>query len=426
LSGGAFGIHTYLSRYSEKVAGYYLAAVVGLCILAAVRSVLVRQSAMRWPVWTLLALGLLPFAHYIAVVSTSGIQPGIYSYLYKFAPYMTGLYWASVARTMGLRPLALAVKTYAAVVSIRQIAVFLLPGSLGAHSLNAVYDDTYVYSYVGSLPRVFGPGAMLMALAILLYVGDWSRRQLGPAGYVGLAMASAASLTTLTRGTNLLLVAMVTASIFLPIKIRQRRGVSQTFKTIAGIICLFVIVSGLYLAGSGRLEDLLPGAGDRVTADTTTFNWRYAQFERAFVRSDAWRQNWLFGVGPETFIQNDSNDSHYTVNELHYSYASVLWTFGATGLGLLLGSLFGAARYGWDIAQRSPRGLEWYLGVWMFIIAGVYTPTFTENSAALGLTICTAAIMGSVRSVRRGRSARGTPRSVESGCHAPVVAGARQ
>jgi len=307
---------------------------------------------------------------------------------------------------MGLRPLALAVKTYAAVVSIRQIAVFLLPGSLGAHSLNAVYDDTYVYSYVGSLPRVFGPGAMLMALAILLYVGDWSRRQLGPAGYVGLAVTI--------------------ASIFLPIKIRQRRGVSQTFKTIAGIICLFVIVSGLYLAGSGRLEDLLPGAGDRVTADTTTFNWRYAQFERAFVRSDAWRQNWLFGVGPETFIQNDSNDSHYTVNELHYSYASVLWTFGATGLGLLLGSLFGAARYGWDIAQRSPRGLEWYLGVWMFIIAGVYTPTFTENSAALGLTICTAAIMGSVRSVRRGRSARGTPRSVESGCHAPVVAGARQ
>ena len=422
-SGGAFGIHTYLLRYSDTAAGWYLALVIGLSIVVAAHTLLLRRNALKWPIWTLLLFGLLPFVHFLIVFARSGSQPGIFGYLYIFAPYLTGVYWASQVRKRSLKTLTMSVKVYAAVVSIRQIAVFMFPEKLGLPTPNAVYDATYVYSYVGSLPRVFGPGVMIIALAVLLYLGDWSRRQLTPVGRVGLGVAVLASATTFTRGTNLVLIAMAIMSILLPVKSRQRRRVPQVLKTIVGYACLAGTVVIMVSANSGYLQELLPGAGDRVTLDTATFDWRSAQVARAFTQSDAWWQNWLFGVGPAVFIQNDTNDVHSTVNELHYSYASVLWTFGALGLALLLGSLFGLAIYGWNVALGSPAGLEWYLGAWMFMIVGVYTPTFTETSSALGLTVCAAAIVGSIGSVRGGTDRRALGRSLKRiGIHQHVIA----
>jgi hypothetical protein len=400
ISGGAFGIHTFLLSYSEAVAGWYLAGVVVLSILASAQTLLLSRTTLKWPIWTLLIFGLLPFVHFVAIVAQGGSQRGSFAYLYTFAPYLTGVYWASKVRRNGLGVVTFAVKAYAAVVGIRQIAAFLVLTSAGLPAPNAVYDATYVYSYVGSLPRVFGPGIMIIALAVLLYLDDWSRRELSPGGRVGLGVAVMASATTFTRGTNLVLIAMAIASLFLPLRAGHRRRMPQTLKTLAGVVCLVAIVLTVYLANSGYWRELLPDAGDRVTLDTATFDWRSAQLDRAFIASEAWRQNWLFGVGPSTFIQNDTNDVHSTVNELHYSYASVLWTFGAVGLVCLLASLLDLVVLGRNLIGRSSVTLGWYLGIWMSLIVGIYTPTFTEPTAALELTVCAAALVGSMAGIR--------------------------
>jgi len=336
--------------------------------------------------------GCLPFVWFVVVVIDRGSQQGIFSYLYKFAPYLTVLYWASLVKTKGLGSVTFAVKLYATIIGLRQIAVFMLPDTLGGVPLpNAVYDGTFIFAYVGSLPRVFGPGAMIMALAVLLYLGDWSLRRLTVPGRAGMAVAVMGLATTFTRGTLLVLAATATISVFLPL--RFRRGVPRTLKTAVAFVCLAAIVCICGLAASGYLREALPDAGERVTIDTTTLDWRYDQVDRAFMRTEQWWQSWVFGVGPNTFVRNSSTEN-LTVNELHFSYISVLWTFGAAGLALLLASLLGVATYGWNVARRTSAGLEWYLGAWMFMLVGVYTPTFAEADSALGLTLCVGAVVG--------------------------------
>jgi len=400
LLGGAFGIHAFLVARQAILANAWLLLVVLLAFMAAAMTFNTRlASALKRPAVSLVVFGTLPLIDFFSALIRSGVQPGIFTYLYKFAPYLTVFYWIAVVQRGGVKPLASAVKFYAAVISIRQISVFFLPGILGQRVQDSVYDGTFVYALVGDVPRVFGPGAMLLTLAAYLYVGDWLRGRLTSAGFIGFALAVGASATTLTRGTIAVLVLGIAVTLVAGRRESRRSG----RVTLSAMICLLTIGALLALTRSGSMDAVASSAGDRLSLDTTTFNWRYSQIERAFLRSDGSPAALLFGVGTHTFISNDPKDHHLQVNELHFSYVSILWTFGMAGLALLLGAIVPALRTGWKMVRASPRTLEWFIGLCMFIVLGIYTPTFTQADSALGLTLCIAAMLGSTARQPRGR-----------------------
>jgi hypothetical protein len=387
-------MHALLCRVDDIVAGWYLTVPVGLAVVAGFGWQLPRLSRRaRWAARSLFLLGLLPFLWFLALVLRKNELVGAYSYLLKFSPYLTVFYWLTIVRNRGVSSLATSVKVLAAVLGIRHIAVFLFPGALGEKAPKALYDATFVYGFVGTVPRVFGPGMMLLGLAAILYLGDWTRRRLTIPGYAGLAVAILASATTLTRGV--LLVELAGGIGILSVRAWHTKGHLRLTTVVGATAVLLLVGSLLWLAGSNSLENLAPDAGDRLSLDTRTFDWRLAQVDRAFSLSDQWWGNPLFGVGPQTFIRNDANSRVPDTNELHYSFLSVLWTFGAVGLVLLLWPLAVAALLGRRMAFSGGHLTEWYIGLWMFIVQGLYTGTFTEVGSALGVTLCVAAILGS-------------------------------
>ena len=391
LFGGAYGFQTFFLSRSQGAVGSYMAMVIALAWLVAFVTLLQHPIAFRPLVVRLTVFfGTLPFLDFAYALVSGKSTIGFYSYMFQYAGFFTAPYWVWLTSRYGFRPAEVAIKWYALVVSIRQIAVFVLPEQLGQSPLGPAYDGTLVYAYVGGLPRVFGPGAIILVIAVMLYVSDWLKGRLLFRGFVAAVLCILATLMTLTRGT--ILIEFVMIGLVLTFG-KGRSGILKKFiGSLSGVVCLAGVGALLWFAANNAFSSDL---GDRTSLDDATFRWRYAQVERAFYQGDRTWKDVVLGVGPNTFIRNDVNSRDET-NELHYSWASILWTFGVIGFSTLLVVCVRVTIDGWKLGRELPETFPWTLGLLVLFGMGIYAPVFTTLDGVLAVSVCTGTVTGAV------------------------------
>lgn len=388
-------------------------ALLGLLALTFALLALAAVRTRGVPLFGLVLLGLLPYGHYLTFLVTDAPTTGAFIYLYKFGGFLLApaVWWwvrrhddAQVERMVTLLGL---------VIAVRALLAFALPGLYPGRAGNGLpefADDVLVYERVGSIARVFFPG---MALVFLGLVMSLEQVLAGHARRVGIELAKvavflAALLVTLSRGTLIFAALLVTLYIF--VRLWQVRAAGWRLARIvlgglvaANALALVLIFSSLGASLGGSFGGLL--RSDRVTLDRGNIDWRERQVDLAFGLVNTTEER-LFGVGTNTLIPSDPTWLSGTTNDLHYSFHSILWTFGYVGLGLLV--LFGIVQPLVRAVRARGRWVLPFAFTILFIaLVGSYTIVFTSPDWNFMLCLCAAYL--NARALRAQRVATPQP-----------------
>ncbi|WP_146009563.1 O-antigen ligase family protein [Deinococcus planocerae] len=390
---GTLSLLGLAERLNETLGNLAQVGLLGLTLLLLIVTVL---RTRRVPMFGLVLLGLLPYAHYAFFWATGESTAGAFIYLYKFGGFLLAPFVWWWARRHDDGQVERVVMLLALVAAVRALLAFALPGlhpGAAGGGGSAFADDFSIYERVGGLARVFYPGMALVFLGLLMSLenalsGRVSR--LWPEVFkVGLFFA--ALLVTFSRGT--IIFAVLLTVLYVLVRVLQRPVAQFRLARIAlgGVVVLGALTLVLSFSSLGAsLGDSLSGLqrSDRLTLDRANITWRERQVDLAFslVNTDAER---VWGVGTNTLIPSNPDLLIGATNDLHYSYHSILWTFGYVGLGLLVA--FG-------IVQPLVRAL-WARGRWvlpfafttLFIaLVGGYTIVFTSPDWNFMVGLCAA------------------------------------
>lgn len=372
------------------------AALFGLLVLTLALLVYAVLRTRGVPLFGLVLLGLLPFVHYVAFVATGASTVGAYIYLYKFGGFLLAPFvWLWVRRhddSQVERVLML----LGLVTALRALLAFALPGlhpGGGGTGAPAFADDFSIYERVGGLARVFYPGMALMFLGLLISlerVLSGRSRRVWP-DVLTAALFGAALLVTLSRGT--VIFAVLLTSLYVLVRLVQRPAAHLRLARVGlgGLVALNALALVLTFSSVGAAVDTsLVGLtrSDRLTLDRANITWRERQVRLAFnlVNTEERR---VFGVGTHTLIPGNPDLLTGATNDLHYSYHSILWTFGYVGLGLLVG--FGIVQpLLRALRARGQLVLPFAFTTLFIALVGAYTIVFTTPDWNFMLCLCAA------------------------------------
>lgn len=387
---GAFSVFGFARRLHGALGNVALLGLLGLtgalCLYAVWRS-------RRVPLFGVVLLGLLPYLHMGYFSLTEQPTGGAFIYLYKFSGYLLIPYLWLWARARDDRQIEATLMLVAGAVAARALLTFAVPGL--ATGSGGFMDDFIIWEWVGPLPRVFYPGMALMFLGLLLAIRDVfqaSGRAL-PLGLLKAGLFAAALAVSMSRGT--LIFAALLATLFVLLRFfsgrttRARKGRLVLGSLLALNGAALVVLATPLSDTVGRAAAEYQGQ-ERFSLDRGNLDWRDEQVRAAFslVRTDEAR---LLGVGTTTFIPErlDSHQLGHLINELHYSYTSVRWTFGYLGLFLLVA--FAVAQPLVRAAAVRPAGpllLPMAFTLAFAALVGSYTIVFTLPDWAFMLALC--------------------------------------
>ncbi|ADV65812.1 hypothetical protein Deima_0148 [Deinococcus maricopensis DSM 21211] len=368
-------------------------SMLGLILLTLTLTASAAWRARSVPLLGVTLLGALPFAHLAVGVLGGGSTDGSFVYLYKFSGYLLIPYlwvWACTRTDERIERTLMLIATF---IAVRALATFVLP-ALGRDHVGLA-DDFIIWERVGPLARVFFPGQGLMFLGLMIALRgvfvargqDLKREGLRAALFMG------ALGVTFSRGS--LIFAALLATLFILVRFaRQRAASSHKARLVLGaLMALNAAGVAVFLTPlatpAGQFVTQFRGQ-ERFSLDPRNLDWRAEQVRaaRLLIRTDEDR---AFGVGTATHIPEDV--AHpipgQVTNELHYSYASVQWTFGNVGLALL--AVFGIAQPLLRAAIRRPAtrlALPAALTLAYIALCGAYTITFTSTDWSFMLALC--------------------------------------
>lgn len=409
---GTLSIFGFLKRLHDGVGNAALLVLLMLTFGSLVYAVL---RARRLPLFGLVLLGLLPYAHYLFFVVTDVSTEGAFIYLYKFGGFLLApLIWWWI-RGRDDKQVERVVTLLGLIMVFRVLLAFIIPGlypGRGGNGLPEFADDVVVYERVGGLARVFFPGMALVFLGMLMSLDNvlsGRARQVWPEiGKAGLFFG--ALIISLSRGTIIFAVLLTTLYVLVRLLQVRAAGVRLARVGLGGLIAVNALALVFSFSSLGAsLGTSLSGLlrSDRVTLDRGNIDWRERQVDLAFSLVNTEEER-LIGVGTNTLIPSDPDWLSGATNDLHYSYHSIAWTFGYLGLGLLV--VFG-------IVQPLVRAV-WARGRWvmpfvfttLFIaLVGVYTIVFTTPDWNFMLCLCAAYLNARAWSLQRAPSPE-TPR----------------
>ncbi|WP_216327541.1 hypothetical protein [Deinococcus aestuarii] len=390
---GTLSVFGFAERLNETLGNLALMGLLGLTLGLLTFTVL---RTRRVPLFGLVLLGLLPYAHFASFWATGAPTTGAFVYLYKFAGFLLVPFVWWWVRRHDDDQVERVIMLLALVGAVRALLAFALPGlhpGAAGGGGPSFADDFGIYERVSGLARVFYPGMALMFLGLLMSVENMlagRARRLWPELFkAGLFLT--ALLVTFSRGTIIFAVALTLLYVLVRLVQRPAAHLRVARVTLGGLMALSALAVVLSFSSLGAsLGPALSGLerSDRLSLDRTNIDWRERQADLAFtlVNDD---QERVLGVGTNTLIPSNLDLRTGTTNDLHYSYHSILWTFGYVGLGLLV--IFG-------IVQPLARAV-WARGRWvlpfafttLFIaLVGSYTIVFTSPDWNFMLGLCAA------------------------------------
>lgn len=390
---GTLSVFGLARRLSDAAGNAALAALLVLTLALLLYSAL---RTRRVPLVGLVLLGLLPYAHYAVFLATGASTNGAFIYLYKFGGFLLAPFVWLWVRRHDDDQVGRVLMLLGLLGAGRALLAFALPGvhpGPAGGGGPAFADDFSIYERVAGLARVFYPGMALMFLGLLMSLENVMSGRTGRIwpDVLKAGLFLAALLVTFSRGT--IIFAVLLAGLYVLARLLQRPAAHLRVARIGlgGLVALSALALVLSFSSLGAsLGDSLSGLqrSDRLTLDRTNITWRERQVDLAFSLVDTDEER-VWGVGTNTLIPSNPDLLVGATNDLHYSYHSVLWTFGCVGLGLLV--LFG-------IVQPLVRSL-WARGRWvlpfafttLFIaLVGAYTIVFTTPDWNFMLGVCAA------------------------------------
>ncbi|GMA13851.1 hypothetical protein E5F05_17425 [Deinococcus metallilatus] len=372
------------------------AALFGLLVLTAVLLAYTALRTRRVPLFGLVLLGLLPYLHYLVFLVTGSSTDGAYIYLYKFSGFLLAPFLWLWARTHDDGQVGRVLTLLALITALRALLAFALPGlhpGAGGTHAAAFADDFGIYERIGGLARVFYPGIALIFLGLLMALENllsgrsrWVWPEVGK-----ILLFVAALLVTLSRGTVIFAALLIT--LYVLVRLLQVRAAGWRLARLAvgGLIAINALALAFSFSSLGAsLDTSLTGLehSDRLSLDRHNIDWRERQVNLAFTLVDTEEER-LFGVGTHTLIPSNPDLLTGSTNDLHYSYHSILWTFGYLGLALLV--VFGIVQPLLSAVWARGRWVLPFAFTTLFIaLVGAYTIVFTSPDWNFMLGLCAA------------------------------------
>lgn len=383
LHAGALSVFGFLQRLNPALGS---AAFLGFVLLNVALLLYVVWRVKRLPMWGLVAFGLLPYVMFAAYQLSGAPTTGSFAYLYKFAPFVFAPFMWLWMRRANDETVERIFTIIALIVALRALIAFALPGmhvGRAGSGAPSYWDDFLIYERVGPLARVFYPGMSLAFLGLLLSIENVfsARARNVRLEVIKAALFLSALLVTLSRGT--IAFAVLLTLVYVIVKLWRTRTARTRMGRflMAGLLGLSALS---LLFAVTPLESTVRGAtaqfagSERFSLDQGNIDWRVQQVDLAFALVNTPEER-VLGVGTNVGIPDDiKNLFGPTTNELHYSFHSILWTFGYLGIGLLVlfGFLQPLAR---TLLNRAQGKLVLAFGfVAVFIaLVGSYTIAFT-------------------------------------------------
>lgn len=409
---GALSPSALAGHINERLEAVVRAGLGGLGIVLFVVGLLATGRVRFVP---MAVFGLLPWVYLVCLALQRDQLAGAFAYVYKFAPYLcAGVFFWLVARVSD-RALLWTVLGVGTLISLRALFVFLFPYSSPERSeVVGAMDAFYVFEWVGNLPRVFYPGMSLIFLGLLLSVRGMmrlhGREQLACFAY--LVIGSAGLLVSMIRGMILIAACLLVVEAAWCLRDPQADGIRKRNVLVGGLFAVAALIAAMLLSGYG--EQLWKATGDlagteRVTFDKKNLDWRQDQADAALsmMKTD---QDWLLGMGTVATVPLSGGE---TVNELHFGYHSILWTFGILGVVVLVTMLLHSLAGGLIGPRDRVFWREMWLAIVFFSAAGGYTPLFTIPDGAMVMALSTVYVW-MPRRARRAEQAASYAGSVAS------------
>jgi len=189
---------------------------------------------------------------------------------------------------------------------------------------------------------------------------------------------------------------------------RKRLNLVTGALLLLGTLTGVALVSGYGDALLKRFADV--GSSDRLTLDDRNMRWREDQADAAFsMMKDS--ADWIVGIGPTATVPL----SHGTMNELHFGYHSVLWTFGLVGLSLLVLTLLHTLAGAFVGPRKRAYIREAALATIFMAITGAYTGVFTVPDCAIVLALAAGYLWVPRFAGDAARSEQSSPQPAEPG-----------
>lgn len=387
---GTFSVFGFARRLDPSLGS---AAQLGLLLLTWLLVLYAVWRSRRLPMWGVVLLALLPYAHMVWFTATGESTAGAFSYVYKFSGFLIAPYLWLWARNRDEGQIERTLMVLATVAAARAVLTFAVPGL--APGAGKFADDFIVYEWVGPLPRIFYPGMALVFLGLtvsLRNIFQTSDRAL-PLEVARALLFLTALCVNMSRGMLILAVLVVTLLVLLKFSSgavaagRKGRLVLGALLALSGT-ALVVVATPL----ADTVANAAAGFGgqERFSLDQKNLDWRAQQVSAAFRLVQTPEAQWL-GVGTNTFIPESLENPRLgeVTNELHYSYDSVRWTFGTLGLALLITfTMVQPLARTLLLRPATPLVLPALLTGAFIGLVGLYTVVFTTTDWSFALTVC--------------------------------------
>lgn len=363
--------------------------ILGVSALLLLGLGFVFNNRIRFPAFAL--FGILPYVYLLCLSLRQTQLEGAYNYLHKLAPYLcAGLIWYLLTRTSD-RAVFWTILILATLISVRALAVFVFP-NFGSqpNELQDTTDSFFVFEYIGAYARVFYPGQALVFLGLALAVRGVIRasgRERAACAFF-LVLGSAALIATMIRGLLIIGACLLIVEAIWTLN-DARISTNRKLNVVMIGVALATGLLGVLLA-SGYGDKMLKGVSDvtaseRLSLDDRNFVWRQRQADAAFsmMKTD---QDWLIGLGPTASVPLAQG----TLNELHFGYHSIVWTFGFVGLAILLVGLLHALAGGLYGPRERLYWRENWIAVAFVVLNGGYVPALSIADFAIVLVFSAA------------------------------------
>ena len=387
---GTFSVFGFVRRIEPSLGSM---GQMGLVMLTWLLVLYAVWRSRRLPMYGVVLLALLPYAHMAWFTAMGESTSGAFSYLYKFSGFLIAPYLWLWARSRDEAQIERTLMVLATVAAVRAVLTFAVPGL--APGAGKFVDDFIVYEWVGPLPRIFYPGMALVFLGLtvsLRNIFQTTDRAL-PLEVARALLFLTAMCVNMSRG--MLILAVLVTTLLVIVKFSsgavaaglKGRLVLGTLLALSGAALVVVATPLADTLGSAIAGQ---GAQERFSLDQKNLDWRAQQVSAAFRLVQTPEAQWL-GVGTNTFIPESLENPRLgeVTNELHYSYDSVRWTFGTLGLLLLIAFTMAQPLARFTVLRpATPLVLPTLLTGAFISLAGLYTVVFTTSDWSFMLALC--------------------------------------